>query len=310
MPPHVIFVHGGSWFNNIYKGGTKEYIPMPVSGLRYIDLLSKIEDRLMKDQSMYQFDIVALVKDDEGGFMRFKVTDDYEWSILLDTIEIPILYVDSSPKCIPSKPIPSNDLLALDVRGYDPLASPSDPKRVSSQPKNGGSPELTLLDHVAIPIRSYHIDTDQLKSGTFFSNKDSMISAIHSYHLKNHVEFRTNVSDLRRYHAQCKYELSCVFSLRSKSFGRLWKIYEHVGHTCMNSAGVEPKVTSRAIADYVAPSMTEDGFIVRPRDIQGQFLRECGVRLKYSTALKGKNRALKKIYGDHKKSFQVRNSQF
>lgn len=78
-------------------------------------------------------------------------------------------------------------------------------------------------------------------------------------------------------------------------------------HTCARDirSCAEPKVTARAIAEYVAPNMSTDGFVIRPSDIQGQVLREFGVRLNYPAALAGRNRALKTIFGDHDKSFQV-----
>lgn len=69
--------------------------------------------------------------------------------------------------------------------------------------------------------------------------------------------------------------------------------------------GAGPIVSLRAISQYILPNMTKDGFVVRARDIQSQFLREFGVRLKYPTALVGKNRALKLICGDQDKSFQI-----
>lgn len=134
-----------------------------------------------------------------------------------------------------------------------------------------------------------------------------MISSICTYHLKNFLEFCTNHSDSKRYHVACKFELTCTFSMRSRSFGTVWKIYECISHTCERDLrrGSQPKVSSRAIADHISPNMTEDGFVIRPRDIQGQVLREFGVNLKYSTALAGRNRALKLMYGDQENSFQV-----
>lgn len=73
MAPALIIVHGGDWVNNTYQGGTKDYIPIPHSGMRYIDFLSKLQRRLKKDRSTHIFEIDALVKVDEGETMRMRL---------------------------------------------------------------------------------------------------------------------------------------------------------------------------------------------------------------------------------------------
>lgn len=43
MARDVIIVHGGSLSNNIYEGGAKDYIPMPLGGISFLEFLSKLE---------------------------------------------------------------------------------------------------------------------------------------------------------------------------------------------------------------------------------------------------------------------------
>lgn len=62
MARAIIVLHGGSLINNVYAGGTKEYIPIPPDGITFEELLSKLEARLDKDRSIYTFEVVVFVK--------------------------------------------------------------------------------------------------------------------------------------------------------------------------------------------------------------------------------------------------------
>lgn len=316
MAPSVIVLHGGSWNNNVYEGGTKDYIPLPDIGISYNTLLSKIHIRMKKDMSTHTFDIDAIVKGHEGQSFRMKVTDDFEWKTLLDLTELPTLYVKACSKhkfCIQE---PTRDELGLDRYAVATLNTTCEStseytdvrNQLTSQWIIPGMAVQALLYHEEVSMHTEPSATGQLVCGALYRSKDSMVSAIHAFHFKNAMEFRTTKSDFEWYYLQCKFESMCLFSLRSKAIGKAWKITEFIAHTCakdMRNCG-DPKVSSRAIAEYVGPNMTEDGFSMRPCDIQGQVLREFGVRLNYATALNGRNRALKAMYGDHRNSFQVR----
>lgn len=318
MASPLIVLHGGTWKNNTYDGGMKDYIPVPRGGISYNDLLSKLEVRLKKDKNTHTFDIDAMVNSASGESMRMKVTDEFEWSCLMEMNELPVLYVYACSKMKNSTINPNNDnvhigsIMVPSLNNQVVESCSSANNGTSSQWIIAGLSQQASIEHEEILTFSEPMITRQLAHGSVFPSKDRLISTIHEYHLKNHLEFRTPISDLRKVCIVCKDATSCAFSLHAKSYGNAWRIYKWVTHTCQKylRGGDEPIVSARAIAEYIGPNLTEDGFVVRARDIQSQFLREFGVRLKYPTALAGKNRALKSIYGDQDKSFQVRRSQF
>lgn len=198
MASRLIVVHGGSWWNNMYKGRTNEYIPMPPSGISYRDLLTKLEVRLKKDKSGYTFDIYALVEVDEGKIIRMNVNDEFEWSSLKAMTGLPIIYLNASPKCKACSSPLTNAIVPVDA-----LALPIPNTLYESNLSQGATfiaSQQSLIEHGAIPIHVEPIATGQLQRGSVFMSKDLMLSAVYAYHLKNFADFRTKVSDSRRLH--------------------------------------------------------------------------------------------------------------
>lgn len=211
MAPYLIVLHGGSWNKQIYEGGTKDYIPLPSSGISFKELLSKLEVRIKKDMSMHTFDIDVIVKVDQGETMRLKVTDELEWSCLMDMMALPVLYVDVCPKSkawVPNQSIDCFKVAPLNTS----CESTSARRRVSSWWIIAGA-EQALIEHAEIPMHIEPTAIGQIVCGSVFRSKDTMVSAIHSYHMKHSLEFRTLKSDLKKYYVVCNFESRCEFSL-------------------------------------------------------------------------------------------------
>lgn len=91
--------------------------------------------------------------------------------------------------------------------------------------------EQASIDHHNIPMPIELSSTGSVALGSVFPSKDSMVSSIHAYHLKNFLEFQTLKSDPKRYYLVCKFG-TCAFLLRSRSLGDAWRIKKLVAHTC------------------------------------------------------------------------------
>lgn len=321
MVSSVIVVHGGSWNDNIYEGGRRDFIPIPSNGISFEELLSKVEVRLKKDGTTNVFDIDALIQLQSGDMSRMKISDNFEWSYLKELVDVPTIYVSVCNRHNQSEyssiiQMNSGNVVdRTDSGGVDSYNVYTLDNSGDSSAAYGSAFGRWVIPgasyHASIPCDEMVIDPEpvigELVSGSTFCSKDAMVSAIAVYHLKNCLEFRTKVSDTERYHNVCKFAESCKFSVRSRSLGQSWKIYKWIPHTCERDLrrAPHPKVSSRAIAVHVGANMSEDGCVLRPRDIQGQILREFGVNLKYSAALAGRNLAFNMTYGDQDKSFQV-----
>lgn len=313
MTSSVIVVHGGSWKNNLYEGGMKEYIPIPSCGIKYEELLAKIEVRLNKDKSIYAFDINALVQFAHGEKMKMKISNEFEWSCLTELMVAPTIFVDvcDRRKLEHSSSNGDDDDAIIHCLTAPTLHNSTGSSSLhhvgSSQWLLPGVCDQSIIVPDQIVISTEHGFSEELITGGTFCSKDRMISNVGIYHLKSFLECRTIRSDSIRYHVVCKFEERSSFSMRAKSYGNLWRIKEWIPHNCERDLRREStlKVSSKVVADIFVPNMREDGLLFRPRDIQAQLLREFGLNLKYPAALAGRNRALKTNFGDPDKSFQV-----
>ncbi|KAL6502309.1 hypothetical protein OROHE_024587 [Orobanche hederae] len=142
--------------------------------------------------------------------------------------------------------------------------------------------------------------------GGIFCDKLTMTKAVGFYLMKNHVETITVRSSTTRYHLVCKFGEICEFIMRASSMGKAWKISKWRVHTCEMDLRYRPRprISSKVLASEFLDNLTEDGYVLRPCDMQANLLRDHGVNVNYRTALAGKHHALNQSYGDPDKSFQ------
>ncbi|KAL6544984.1 hypothetical protein OROHE_009891 [Orobanche hederae] len=166
--------------------------------------------------------------------------------------------------------------------------------------------EQAYITHEDFVIPSEPV-TNELVTGGIFHDKLTMTISVGYFHMKNHVESVTTRSSGTRYHLICKFGDRCEFFIRASAVGRAWKINQWGPHNCEFALRYHPhpKVSSKVIAAEFVDNFTEDGFLLKPLDIQGKLLRDYGVHVTYQTALAGKNHAVKESYGDADKSFQL-----
>ncbi|KAL6585530.1 hypothetical protein OROMI_002174 [Orobanche minor] len=149
--------------------------------------------------------------------------------------------------------------------------------------------------------------TNELVMGAIFRDKLTMTTVVGSHHMKNHLQTITVRSSSTRYHLLCKFGERCEFVMRASSMGKAWKINHWRAHTCEMDFRYHPRprISSKVVAAEFLDNLTEDGYVLRPCDMQSKLLRDHGVTVNYRTALAGKNHALNQSYGDADKSFQL-----
>ncbi|KAL6531490.1 hypothetical protein OROMI_027853 [Orobanche minor] len=348
-PSCLIVVHGGHWDENIYVGGRKECIPIPPTGMTFEQFSSKLEVRLKKDNSMYAFDLDALVQSPVGETMRMKITNDFELCSMLEMLDLPTIYITVYPlmnECSSSRERRNKIQCEIDVGNDEPIfenvgdkisdnkfhdladvfegcddsddyCSGDEHNQSNTIINEGKQKEVRLwmipgaAEQATIASEDFVIHsepvTNELVIGVIFHDKLTMTTAVGYYHMKNHVESVTARSSGTRYHLVCKFRGRCEFVIRASALGRAWKINQFRPHNCEFDFRYHPhpKVSSKVVAAEFVDNFTEDGFLLRPLDIQGKLLRDHGVHVTYRTALAGKNHAIKESYGDADKSFQL-----
>ncbi|XP_057803635.1 uncharacterized protein LOC131018968 [Salvia miltiorrhiza] len=170
----------------------------------------------------------------------------------------------------------------------------------------GAMNQASLPVDGAIDVELY--SRDSLAVGSTYMDKDSMITALGLYHLKNRVEFVVSRSSTSRFNANCKYPDECQFLMRATASGTVWRVIKWIApHTCqMDFRHHGPRtVSSKIIGAFFAPTLMHNGAVLKPKEMAAQLQREYGFHVDYSAAYAGRNHAIKLIYGDPDKSFQL-----
>lgn len=127
------------------------------------------------------------------------------------------------------------------------------------------------------------------------------------YHLVNRVEYSVVRSDKKRFDFVCKYKEQCLFLMRASGHGNVWKVFKwKAPYSChIDLRYHSPRtVSSKVIGANFAPTLLNEGAILRPKYMQSHLQRQYGV-VDYQLALAGRNHAIKMIYGDKAISFQL-----
>ncbi|XP_057796423.1 uncharacterized protein LOC131012474 isoform X2 [Salvia miltiorrhiza] len=150
------------------------------------------------------------------------------------------------------------------------------------------------------PEISYDYNSDTISIGAIFTDKENMRIQLGLYHLLNRVEYIVDRSTKRRFGALCKFKDQCSFLLRATAYGAIWRIFKLVAHTCQKDLRLRcrPTICAKVVGAYFAPTLSKEGSILKPKEIQAQLKRDFGVDVDYHTALAGRNQAITMIHGD------------
>ncbi|KAH6811026.1 hypothetical protein C2S51_024788 [Perilla frutescens var. frutescens] len=97
----------------------------------------------------------------------------------------------------------------------------------------------------------------------------------------------------------------CPFKLCAVVDGVVWRIYKFDGtHTChMDMSRIALRqVPAWVIAKYFARKLIDEGVVLKPKEMVSELLREYGIQIDYSFALRSRNIAIEMVYGDFDKS--------
>ncbi|KAH6812903.1 hypothetical protein C2S51_021921 [Perilla frutescens var. frutescens] len=149
-------------------------------------------------------------------------------------------------------------------------------------------------------------NTDELQKGAIFRTKDDLALAMGPYHMQNRVEYAVYRSNKTRLIYMCKHGRECPFKLCAVVDGVVWRIYKFDGtHTChMDMSRVAPRqVPARVIVKNFARKLVDERVVLKPKEMVSELLREYGIQIDYSFALRSRNIAIEMIYGDFDKSY-------
>ncbi|KAH6787968.1 hypothetical protein C2S52_007520 [Perilla frutescens var. hirtella] len=88
--------------------------------------------------------------------------------------------------------------------------------------------------------------------------------------------------------------------------GQMWRIYKFNGtHTChLDMSRVAPcQVLARVLAKYFARKLVDERTVLKPKEMIVELVREFGIHIDYSFALRTRNISIEMVYGDCDKSY-------
>ncbi|XP_057790698.1 protein FAR1-RELATED SEQUENCE 5-like [Salvia miltiorrhiza] len=150
---------------------------------------------------------------------------------------------------------------------------------------------------------------EALSPGCTYADKEKLQIALGLYHLNNRVDYVVERSNKKRFAAVCRDKEKCTFLMRATSVGTgsVWRVSKwNAPHTCEMDLRKHGRRTvgAKVIGAFFAPTLLNEGAILRPKEMLAQLQRQFGIQVDYKTALMGRNYAVSMIYGDTDRSFQ------
>ncbi|KAH6776476.1 hypothetical protein C2S52_014037 [Perilla frutescens var. hirtella] len=149
-------------------------------------------------------------------------------------------------------------------------------------------------------------DLDSLHQGAIFQTKEDLALAVGIYHMQNRVEYAVYRSNRSRLGYVCKHGGDCPFKCFAVADGHMWRIYKFNGtHTCHLDMGrIAPRqVPARVLRKYFACRLVDEQVVLKPKEMMAELVREFGIHIDYSFALRTRNIAIQMVYGDFDKSY-------
>ncbi|KAH6763082.1 hypothetical protein C2S52_020515 [Perilla frutescens var. hirtella] len=148
--------------------------------------------------------------------------------------------------------------------------------------------------------------SDTLHQGAIFWINDDLALAIGIYHMQNRVKYAVYRSNRSRLGYVCKHGGDCPFKCFAVADGNIWRIYKFNGtHTCHLDMGriAQRQVPARVIGKYFTRRLVDERVVLKPKEMMAEFVREFGIHIDYSFALRTRNIAIQMVYGDFDKSY-------
>ncbi|KAH6760242.1 hypothetical protein C2S51_017191 [Perilla frutescens var. frutescens] len=136
--------------------------------------------------------------------------------------------------------------------------------------------------------------------------KDDLALAVGIYHMQNRVEYVVYRSNRSRLGYVCKHGGDCPFKCFAVADGHMWRIYKFNGtHTCHLDMGrIAPRqVPARVLEKYFARRLVDERVVLKLKEMMTELVREFGIHIDYSFALRTRNIAIQMVYGDFDKSY-------
>ncbi|XP_070056608.1 uncharacterized protein [Nicotiana tomentosiformis] len=175
--------------------------------------------------------------------------------------------------------------------------------RLSSNSKQTESPTTILRENASL---------DEIKVGSIFDKKKSIINCFSNIAIKGHFEFKVVRSSSTRYSLKCNNDRCgwCVRAFRIKD-STLFKIVKiEKNHDCsVNTMKVDQRhATSKLISSYIIDNLRDPRFEVTPAFVMAEMQKLHGLDIGYHKAWHAIQRASALIRGTPENNYELLSS--
>ncbi|KAH6797140.1 hypothetical protein C2S52_021694 [Perilla frutescens var. hirtella] len=279
----IIVRHSGRWERSEYVDGDEQLVTMSSDKLCFSSLVREVHKLLRTDPNRIEYELFYLTSTNTGRRIRASLQDDGD---LLDLLH------EQTTEMVVTRLVES---LLTEFSGW--LHSSADrtdrllcltgvvPPSTTGVPFRSDGP----LSNWVVPLADWDIagplswdegpapDSDTLHQGAIFRTKDDLALAVSIYHMQNRVEYAMYRSNRSRLDYVCKHGGDCPF----KCFA----------------------VPARVLGKYFARRLVDERVVLKPKEMMAELVREFGIHIDYSFALRMRNIAIQMVYGDFDKSY-------
>ncbi|KAH6784186.1 hypothetical protein C2S52_009145 [Perilla frutescens var. hirtella] len=337
MVRHRIIVrHSGRWERAQYVDGVEEQIIMSSDGFCFRSLIREIHELLETNPTSVKYQLSWMSSTNSGRQIKTRLKDDADLLDLLheQSSEMVVYVVQrgcSSSRVIPDT-MPEDRDPVRDEQNVDDDAGPHEGEEEEEVDEEEEMPSTdedeeendisTLLESLYTEFCGWIRSTGGrgrlmgMMGGEASSNTRS--EDVPERALSNWVVPLANLDiagpldwgEPSAAHTDTLYKGAifpeCPFRLCAVVDRVVWRIYKfNSTHTChMDMSRIAPRqVPARVIAKHFARKLVDEGVVLKPKEMMSELLREYGIQIDYSFALRLRNIAIEMIYGDYDKSY-------
>ncbi|KAH6762103.1 hypothetical protein C2S52_019536 [Perilla frutescens var. hirtella] len=316
----IVVRHSGRWERSEYVDGEDQLVHLPFDNLSRDKLIEEIHEFMETSQTSVSYSLSYLTRSLAGRTLKGLLKTDVDLARLVQEQDEPVVEVrrkQIAEFCEWIREPGRLDEFVNIIQHGGPQNFTSEDAAPEAEAPNV---EIPPLGHWSIPVARVddalavvhddppQTDSDVIAEGKTFLEKRDLMIAVGKWHMERQVEYSVSRSSKSRLTVICKQNETCPFKLVASSKGGLWIVTKlEDNHTCRLdlTCNAPRKLSSRVIADLFKKRILDEGSILRPRAMIAEILREYGIEVEYSVALRARNITIEMVYGSHDQSFAV-----
>ncbi|KAH6771078.1 hypothetical protein C2S52_015881 [Perilla frutescens var. hirtella] len=313
---NIVLHHGGFWRGNTYINRIEEYVHVSSGGMTYPRLFDEAIGIVGDDPNLYKYAISTLMLSADDKMIRFRIKNDSDLDHANSVLPFLRLYVETFDKAAPTQaqyrftlPAHNSFVGLLHSQNVCPQSHAHDNainRRTEAEIVHRVEIFFYADDTVGVEEDNVTLDHDEerVNDETSVRSNDDNFSADERCRMYDQGNDETYYDDDgEEVHADEEADDldGCCRIHRTPDPPSVSRCESND----VQDDAFERTIASKIIGAYFAPDLLDEGKVLKTKEMQMKLQREFGVRMDYTRALAGRNHAIRMIYGDSDKSFQL-----